>query len=344
MTGFNSVYSVKKELSKEQFLRKVLVKLACHKDTPNDVCNATFSDVRESTKEVILCSAHVESDYSASVGYDRKEEYWDKKKEIEYVNGKKYERLVDVKKTRTVTDWHPHSGHIGGNAVCLAFNDDNYRFAMDEHYRLMPIIKSIKDDSIVEEDKSVAEVSYGGLESVKKNCQFLVELGINYPGNHHKDERSSATVDVKTIKCIRVPYYEVEFTYNGQKYHASGLACGDPNAETELPPNNVDIQAMVEQEAKPYKAALICGWLGFVVGTVLVVILSGINGVTWPVIFVPILFIIAVALHRRGNKKYNALMKQLRDDNKKLKLNNLVSALNSKGYYGLTPDELSYFK
>ena len=342
MATFDNVYTVKRELSKDQFLRALLVKLGSHYDTPYDVCNAKFGEITESVKEVILCSAHVESDYTASIGYDRTEEYWDKEKKTEYVNGNRREYYVDVKKTRTVTDWQPHSGHISGDATCLAYNEDGKRFAMDEHDRLVGVIKSTKEDSIVE--KGTAEVSYDGLEAAKKNCAFFVEIGISYPGDHHKDERSNADVSVKEISCYKLPFYEVEFTYNGKKYHATGFACGDPNVETEFPPNNINIQAIVSEETKPYKVRMIIGWVAFGLSFILAASLSG-NGIgaTWTWAFVPITLVIAIVLLKVGNKKYNTRLHELKADNKKQKLDNLKQALSSRGYQALSTDELSLF-
>lgn len=72
---FDKVYTVKKEISKEQFMRAVLVRLASDMTVPVDAIRATFGEVRESEKEVVVCEGHVESDYTAEVGYDKEEEY-----------------------------------------------------------------------------------------------------------------------------------------------------------------------------------------------------------------------------------------------------------------------------
>ena len=337
--NFDKVFSVKREISKEDFLRALLIKLGSDENTPNDVCNAKFGEVNETVREVIFCSAHVESDYSASIGYDRKEEYWDKEEKRDS-NGNKY--FVDVKKTRIVTDWQPHSGHIGGDATCLAFNDGDDRFAMDEHERLVPVLKAIDTKNIVE--KGEATVSYGGLEAVKSNCEFFVEMGIRYPGDHHKDERSNAVTDVKELCCYKLPYYEVEFEYNGVKYTASGFACGVPEVETELPPNNVNISATLDAECKPYKTKMIVGWVCFGVSFVLASALYGIAAILnllW--ILVPVTLVIAILLTKKGNKFYNERKKQLTDDNNKVKLNNLKSALSARGFEELSEEELEAF-
>ena len=118
---FDAVFTVKKETSKEEFLRKLLIELASSSKTPTDVVNAKFGEVEESVREAIVCSAHVEMDYSASIGYDRVETYWTKEKR--YNSSTKQYYYVDVEKTRTVTDWQPFSSHISGDKTAAAFNE-----------------------------------------------------------------------------------------------------------------------------------------------------------------------------------------------------------------------------
>lgn len=72
---FEKVFTIEKEHSKKEFLRAAIIKIASDLDTPIDVVRAEFSEVKESVKEIILCTAHVESNYTASIGYDRKEQY-----------------------------------------------------------------------------------------------------------------------------------------------------------------------------------------------------------------------------------------------------------------------------
>lgn len=131
---FDSVYKVQKEITKETFLRAALIEIAKASETPIDVVNSEFGEVRESVKEVMLCSAHVESDYTASIGYDRKEQYqtterkqlsegdWYTCKGVQKRATYKGSYEVDCIKERTVTDWQPYSGHIAGDAVCVEMN------------------------------------------------------------------------------------------------------------------------------------------------------------------------------------------------------------------------------
>lgn len=131
---FDSVFTVKKEITKETFLREALIEIAKASETPIDVVNSKFGEVRESVKEVMLCSAHVESDYTASIGYDRIEQYqstesrrlsegdWYTYKGVRKRATYTGTHTVDCIKERTVTDWQPHSGHISGDSVCAEMN------------------------------------------------------------------------------------------------------------------------------------------------------------------------------------------------------------------------------
>ena len=70
---FDAVFTVKKEVEKDSFLRKLLINLGTNADTPVDVVNAKIGDAQESIKEIIVCTAKVSGICNASVGYDRQE-------------------------------------------------------------------------------------------------------------------------------------------------------------------------------------------------------------------------------------------------------------------------------
>ena len=335
---FTKVYTAKTTLTHTDFLRALLIKLASNSNTPDDVCNATFGTVKESFKEVISCQSHVECDYSASVGYDRKEEYWDKEKKYNSTTKQYY--YEDVKKTRTVTDWKPHSGHISGDASCLAFNEEPARTSLAEHTRIAETFLTLLDEDLVEEGKAV--VSHGGLETAKNNCEMWVISDIRLPGDHSKDLRTNASVEVKNINCFILPFYELDFTYNGKTYHASGFACGKPNAESELPPNNVDIEGTVNKETKPLKIGKIISWVVTPVLFFLACILSGFD-INWTWLFFPIALATAITLTILHRNIRNKKLSILHAENKAQKLDNLKSAIAKNGYAKLSSEELKLF-
>lgn len=336
--NFDKVFTVKKEISKEEFLRKVLVTLASSGDTPVDVVKAQFGDVNERVREVIVCSAHVETDYSASIGYDRQEEYWDKEKKTEYVNGQRHEYYVDVKKTRTVTDWQPHSGHTSGDSVSAAFNEeDSWK---QNNSSMIQAIRTVKDENIVE--KGSAVVSASGLDEAKTRCGWDIHFSISFPGDHHKDERYNDDVTVKTLECYKLPFYEVEFSYGGKKYHASGFACGEINVETEFPENNVNIVYKASQDTAGARKGMKIGWIAFGALFAFAIIMD-IVGVYWTWAFTLVALVLAIVLHVRSDKKFKARLRELKEDNVKIKRSELDSALKKYGYAPVTKDEAEKF-
>ena len=103
---YNTVYTVKKEISKDEFLRQLLYDLASENGTPPDVVDAKFRPVEEDVEEVIVCTAHIEMDYSASIGYDREGKHWTADEQIkskdlgERTEYRSYYGVDDLSRTR----------------------------------------------------------------------------------------------------------------------------------------------------------------------------------------------------------------------------------------------------
>ena len=332
---FEKVFTVQKELTQDDFLRALLIELTSYDYTPFDISGATFEKVSESVKEVILCIAHVECDYTAAIGFDRKEEYWDKEKKIK--DGMTY--YEDVKKTRTVTDWQAHSGHISGNSVGYAFNEEPARKGYDEHKRISDILPTVKDESA--EEKGDAKVSNGGMKTVSQNCALIVAEDIRYPGDRVKDESLDYKVEVKQIRCLKMPYYEVNFKYNEKEYHASGFACGKPNVKSELPVDNVDVNEKAKKAVKPIKMGMIGLIVAMFVFVVAASICMGASSAVGTVfsILVPICGITALVLWFKKGKVYIKKIDEIKQKNRAIKLDNLKSVIAKMGYAELTREE-----
>ena len=336
---FDSVLSVKSQITKEQFLRRLLIKLANTSESPADITKSCFGEVKESCKEVIFCQAHVECDYTVSIGYDREEIYWDKEEKYNY-STKQY-NLVDVKKTRIVTDWRPHSGHIANDVGCLVFNGESNLSGEEQDELLAKVIASVNRDSIREAGE--ATVSRAGLETAKEACRAKVEMEINYPGDHFKDEDSTASIDIKKLTCCKLACYEVDFVYDDTTYHAWGFACNESSITTELPPDNGDIAAVAEVESRSIRIFKSVGWW-FFVGTWLLSFILGLTTNNYWSIFLPLVaFVVALGLHINYINKYNNTIKALKEDDVNVKLNELKKTLEQYGYDELTKEELETF-
>lgn len=126
----DGVIKIKKEHDKKEFIREVAIYLAKEEASQTDILERSFSDVKEEEKEYLFVTGQASVNYTCSVGYDRQEVYYEQVKK--YKDGREY--YENVKKTRTVTDWQPHSGSntskestIVGNAA----DQDDYRSESD---------------------------------------------------------------------------------------------------------------------------------------------------------------------------------------------------------------------
>lgn len=242
---FDHVITVAAERDKKEFFRSALLFLTELPTTPTDVTKAKFGKVTEGIAEVVRCSAHVKLAYSASVGYDREEIYI--AKENKYVDG--VYRTVEVEKKRTVTDWQPYRGEIEDDLETALFNGglgalSKYGDVWD--FRLMQVLDSIDDDSMSFDQES-AKVTPTTVGEAKKVCAERLEQEITYPGDHVKDKVIRPTVEMQGMTCYKIPYYEVEFEYEGGTYQVFGFAAGDDLMLGIVPKVNTSLQQTVKK-------------------------------------------------------------------------------------------------
>lgn len=237
MENLSKFVRVKKELTKEEFLRQVFISLSKDEKTPSNIMDAKFGEITEYNIEVLVCTCNVKVNYSGSVGYDREEEYWDKEKKWDKSGNAYY---APVKKTRTVTDWQPHQGTLEVEKTDCVINgsDDDEKLI-----RIFPeVINKCKDDSFVDdEERAVYQAS---LQKCISFCKLKAELSVNWPGDHKKDDRYNDSANVTSMECFIVPCYEIEFNYGGKTYRARGMAIGAPNEVHEAPESGANVESM----------------------------------------------------------------------------------------------------
>lgn len=351
---FDRVRTAKATYTKDEFIRSVLIELARQIETPVDVVKADFGEVSENNREVLGCKAHVECDYTASIGYNRTEQY--QTTESKYLNeGDWYtydgvrkraayngSYKVDCVKQRTVTDWSPHHGHISGDSTSLVFNEKGRSLDVyDEAFMLSEIISSLKNENVIETGS--ADVLSDRLEAAKAFCDWQVHKDVNFPGDCYKDDCYNSAIDVKYLECFILPFYEVNFKYNGKEYHASGFPCGDNmQVQTEYPPDEIDIDTVAENETKIYKKGKIAGWSCFAGLFCLACGLLAVN-IFWMWIFPLIMLGVAVTLHILSDKKLHACRKKSTENKLVEKRQRLENVLADKNYDELTPSENIYF-
>lgn len=244
-TTFDHVVTVAAERDKKEFFRSALLFLTELPTTPTDVTKAKFGKVTEGVAEVVSCSAHVRLMYSASIGYDREEYYTTREKQ--YVNGQY--RMVEVEKKRTVTDWQPYSGTIEDHLETALFNGDLgelSRYGDVWDFNLMRVIETISDDSLTYDQES-AKVTPTTVSEAKKVCADALAQEIRYPGDHVKDKVIHPSVEMQGMTCYKIPYYEVEFEYEGETYQVFGFAAGEDLMLGLVPKVNTSLQQTVKK-------------------------------------------------------------------------------------------------
>ena len=247
---FDAVFTVKKEIEKETFLRQLLINLGINTDTPIDIVNAKIGEVRECIKEVMVCSAFVSGTCTASIGYDRQEPYTDYETYKEKVGDIYVTRQRAVTKFRTVTDWRPFNTDYSGKATYVEDNtDEDGSYRGDVSYTL----KTISNNSIVE--KGDAVINRKALSRAITHCESHVKIyNVKLPGDKQKDKRYQCSSDIESVTCYKLPYYEVTYSYNGEEYSAAGFACGKLSVEYDVPAkrteSNNNPEDDIESEAK----------------------------------------------------------------------------------------------
>lgn len=247
-----NVIGVKKELSKDEFLRNVLKQITMNIESPANIMTAKFKSVEEHTTEILILQSSVNVEMSGSVGYDKEEQYQTTEKKFvnegdRYIiqgvqkradTSKKYE--VDVIKTRTVTDWSPFNGTQNQKVEGVISTED------DKENELVSLFQKernhFKDESLTVEDSM--EIPTSVYKRAVSRCEFLASIYCTWPGDHHKDERYKYDTSVEDISLVILPYYEVKFEYEGNEYYAKGLACGEVNEVHQCPKS----QNLVESE------------------------------------------------------------------------------------------------
>ena len=332
--NFDAVFTVKKEFSKDDFLRELIIELGTKNNTPVDVVDADFKDVRESVREVIVCSAQVEGHCTASVGYDRQEPYTDYETYREKVGDRYVTRQRAVTKYRTVTDWQIFRTQYAGEATCAAYNSDEFGY---DNSGIVSAIKSVKNDSIVE--KGEATVNSTGLARAIAACESQVEWSsVTFPGDRHKDVNYNSNSDVQSLSCYKLPYYDVAYTYNGKDYAACCFACGNINIKTETPPNDIDITAIVQEKTENLEKVKKQSWTLFTLSLIVVAILCIALKFAW-LFPIPIVLLIKAKKDSEAySKEYKACSDSLSKNVADSKIVALKAALEKHGYEPMSKD------
>lgn len=328
MQEVTSVRKIKRKLTKEEFTRKALIEIAANKGTPIDVLESKVGRVREYENEYLLVTSDVELDYSCSVGYDRKEEYYveerDFEKERKLNNGIKYYK--QVKKTRTVTDWQPFSGRDKSTQSVFVSNSSS-----QDEYRSDRAIRHCLEKVTADDEETVDVIVKGNdnaIEFAKRYCINQAFYSLTLPGDHHKDERFSGSATVSEVMCGIFPENDLKYNYKGKDYSIKGFACGNPTLLGNYPSDQSNVKEMAKKKTMP----LLVLAFALIVATVIFAALQMMGVGIAMMLGAVAMFFIRGYVRRKVEEK--AILGR-----QSIKLESLESVLNKNRFKGLTLEE-----
>lgn len=304
-------------------MRGVYIDLATEKNTPTDILKSKFDAVEESEQTYLMVTADVDISYSCTVGYDKQQTY--------YEDGKR--------KTKTVTDWRPHSGTYHSEETVFGGNtEEAAAFSSDSGVRLC--IRTTHKDKFEKVEVSSVEANSSAIMQAKSDCITSCFYGVKLPGDRQKDSDYSGAAEVKDIQGVILPTYTVRYEYMGKEYEAKGFACGDVAKKVDSPSISGEVDSEAESKTKKFKTvALVAFILGIVCN-----VASGFDGLSILMDLCWIPYIVAVGLiitYFVVKVKVSNSIYEVRQEEKK---NALISLLKNKGYAELTEKELERFK
>lgn len=234
-TSSSNIFLAKfhRKITKEQFLRSVMIELSLDQSSPTDILSAEFGEVEESEVQGYLVQGVANGHYSGIIGIDRTEEYVEQESRyvpsgthytsggIGYYEKEGARHLVDVTKTRIVTDWTPHNGQIINESHSAVITEEEYIDFEKSFWKLFRSddLNEIHDESIYNE-----KLPTGLYDKGIKLLRDDVVSTISWPGDHIKDESYSVNINgYKIYKCL-VPTYKVNYTYKGITLTVEGIA------------------------------------------------------------------------------------------------------------------------
>ncbi len=249
----------RRKITKEQFLRSVLIELSLDPNSPADILSAEFGEVEEAEIQGYLIQGVVNGSYSGMIGIDRVEEYVTQEQKyvpsnthytsggIDFYEKEGARHLVDVTKTKTVTDWQIHNGEIINehhSAVKTELGYEDFESSFWKLFRRDDLDK-IHDESI--DNEKLPNGFYDkGIDLLRND----VVNGVSWPGDHHKDESFNISIDdYKIYRCI-VPTYQVSCVYKGQVCLVQGFAIDQiaPVIEKQVSTSSNSVEGLKREE------------------------------------------------------------------------------------------------
>lgn len=242
--GDNSIgfFELPKQIDEKTFFANALVEIALDKNTPEDIfILGKFEPVKTEYRQYVIAKGTANMTYSATIGYDRKEQY------KEY---NKYKNEYEIK-TRTVTDWKPFSGKYTGEYVDAAINDNNIDFKDPLDYRLLCLADAKEYNPntsnapapLPPSSNSISKIESGIKAKAKSDCEKKL------PGDRKKDFNCNGFVALNIIESHVVPQYILKYKYLGRDF----MLKAHSSSKSAIRGNKPSVKSEIEKEIEGNK-------------------------------------------------------------------------------------------
>lgn len=340
-------------VTEKDFRKNVYYFLTIH-PTPSDILNnIVFARVNKNDAKFLAIDAQYEGNYSASIGYDKKEQYMEKEKVyVPEINNYVEKNVV---KERTIIDWHPVSGPVSllqkscvqlgiqGSDLLDEFSDE---LANDiDHLQAQGSVKPIDSQNskdinfrvptTVEINKAISSGEYAVYSKTKSSLYGT--------GDHMKDFDCRLNHTIENQNFYVATEYSVEYVYksNEEKNDFEGMlwGLGYKNKIIGLYPNATkDITEEIKEQTKG------SGIISIILSalTILLCILSFVllrRRIC--MIFIGVMLAITTISFIFYRKDYKNTKKQINTELIDTKKEKLISILQEEGLPELTEAELN---
>ncbi len=268
-------FTFERALEIDEFERNAYISLYSNVDVPSRIDDAMFSRAELEIAQYVSVESEHKLHYTASIGYDRTETYYDYV--TVYRNGRSYKDRVA--RQRTVTDWDAISGDHEEEEIITCLRIDKKGDIKDEiaiadlvaeqgGKKLVGIeTQNLRVKPIMPSDEQIeAALEYA---EVKANAYAESSL----PGDHVKDFRSSGSKKAKKIDTIVSPEYLISYNFEGRDYQMKSSWSSKAVMHSDMPRENV---ANSEQEMARKKRSkqLLLGIIPFALIFIIGIILA----------------------------------------------------------------------
>lgn len=218
--------------TKEGFIRDSLIKLYSACDAPETIDSVELREVNESNYQFLGCNGEFDVEYTAEIGYDRKEQYLDTVRQYDSTLKQHVNRTVV--KERIVTDWRPHSGKGHKQTVSLIALENNDTvdygdldpdvarsysdYDYDRHHVVgYGVVNTDKDTlSRFEFSDPSDRQLMDAMNLAKSHAE--IEVNVELPGDHNRNFRPDTKATSAEFFVYAVKRFKTSFEFHGKTH------------------------------------------------------------------------------------------------------------------------------